>query len=524
MGFWNTKKGSQTPEAFGDEHLAKKPQTIGQDSYNEVYKTTYKDKHAMGDQETGFFKPDGAMSPAYKAVGASRLAKGMGWGNLIPETHYATHDVTNMHGEERRGVEGAVSKAAKGDALMSPVWDTHLPNHTGGASEQVRIKGGQAYGNSGTEMNSGLDLSKGNTQKQLNQLQWFDALIGNEDRHGGNILIDPDSGNVTGIDNDLAFGMIRAKMGGQDDPLFDTGWDEKFLGMPEQIDEETANTLLGLDPDSLEAMLAPEDGAGKGMSKKQIADTRERLQAIQTKVGGYKNSGKLVDTWDANTYDAAKNMSKHKGAQSGGALVARNYIQRHEEQLHAAVDPSKPTTWRKGHRTEDTTAPKWSAPDTSSKGSPTPKMSLGGSRATPSPSPSLSSKSSAPPTSSTVNRSPTLALGAARATPSPSPSLSSKPSAPPTSSTVNRSPTLALGAARANRPPLTPPAPSPSWSKARTDPSPSSPGGLAMGANRSSAPKRPSYPAPSIPGGVSGGETKRGTTERTKPGLERLKE
>ncbi len=162
MGFWNSKKkakGSETPEAFGNEHLAQAPQSIGQDSANEVYKVDYKDQYAMGSESAGYFKPDAMMAPAKNAVAASRLAQGMGWCDLIAETHFATHDVKNMRGEKQKGVHGAVSKAASGEAMKSPVFDTHLPDYTGSGSDGITIKGGNAYELSGFEMNSDLDLS-----------------------------------------------------------------------------------------------------------------------------------------------------------------------------------------------------------------------------------------------------------------------------------------------------------------------------------------------------------------------------
>ncbi len=426
MGFWNSKKkakGSETPEAFGNEHLAQAPQSIGQDSANEVYKVNYKDQYAMGDESSGYFKPDAMMAPAKNAVAASRLAQGLGWGDLIAETHFATHDVKNMHGEKKKGVHGAVSKAASGEALQSPVFDTHKPGHKGGATDTVKIKGGQAYEYSGLEVNSGLDLSKSNTQKQLNQLQWFDMLIGNMDRHGANILVDPDTGNVTGIDNDLSFGdgVRGSRSAGrgkrEEDPGLTKGWDSKFLGLPGQIDQETADALLGLGPEQAAALLAPEGDEG-GLAESDLEDFYRRLAVVQREVLKYQDEGKIVSAWDESTYQDALDAEVNSSRQGE---IPRSYLQRHDKQLAKATDGDNPEYWRKGHRTQDTTpTPKWSAPNTSSKSGTGPKMSIGGNRATP-PAPSSTWAQARPgATKGTVP-----ALGANR---SPAPT---KPNYPP---------------------------------------------------------------------------------------------
>jgi hypothetical protein len=353
-------KGSETPEVFGNQHLSGKAQSIGQDSANEVFKVNYKDQYAMGDETSGYFKPDADMAPAKNAVAASRLAKGMGLGDLIADTHFAKHDVTGMDGKKRKGVEGAVSKAAKGDALMSPVFDTLKEGHTGGTTDGVKVKGGKAYELSGFEMNGDLDLSKSNTQKQLNQLQWFDMLIGNEDRHGANILIDPDTGKVTGIDNDLSFkrgvqatetpnwGKNKGKT--KENENFTKGYDGKYLGLPGQIDRETADMLLGLGPAQISEMLAPEGGEGN-LSDEEIEGVYQRLAIIQREVLKYEDEGKIVSGWDDTTYNDALNAEVNRG--NFNREIPRSYLQRHDKALKRAADPTDTDWWRKGNRAAD---------------------------------------------------------------------------------------------------------------------------------------------------------------------------
>lgn len=392
-----TSKAPVTPDSFGQKHLESAPQSIGQDSANEVFKVNYKGKHAFGDGETsGYFKPDGDMAPAKNAVAASRLASGMGWGDLIPETRYGTHDVTSHTGEKKKKLTGAVSKAATGEATMSPVFDTLNTVYTGSGNDTTKVKNGQAFDLSGFEMND-LDMSRPETQKQLNQLQWFDALIGNQDRHGANILIDPATGKVTGIDNDLAFGRGEKTTDWQGKDASDTyksGRTTKFLGLPSQIDEETANKLLGLDNDTVASLINPEGGPGEKLSDEELQQVYDRLALIQSEVQAKVDSGSLVDAWDDTTYQDA--LSEQTGQNHWGDEISRSYVQRHAKSMEKASDTSNPDWWVKGRRTETTTpapaavlaptptpSPIWKPGRTWTQGTKPgagPKMSLGGSR------------------------------------------------------------------------------------------------------------------------------------------------
>ncbi|MGY6502407.1 MAG: hypothetical protein ACXIVQ_16095 [Acidimicrobiales bacterium] len=409
-----------TPDSFGNQHLDGKAQSIGQDSANEVFKVNYKDKHAFADgTKGGYFKPDADMAPAKNAVAASRLAKGMGWGDLIPDTRYATHDVTTHLGEKKKNVTGAVSKAGVGESTMSPVFDTLMPNHTGESTDSTKVKAdGNAYGLSGFEMND-LDMSNPTTQKQLNQLQWFDALIGNQDRHGGNILIDPATGKVTGIDNDLSFGRGEktTDYAGHDaSDKYKKGKTTKFLGLPSQLDQETADALLALDNDSVTALLRPDGDTGEAMSDKELQQVYSRLALIKGEVQSKVDSDSLVQQWDDSTYQAALG-EKSLATDIYGSTIHRSYVQRHAGAMAKANDGSNPDWWVKGRRTETTTPPpKWTSASTSSSGG-APKMNMGGSRSA-APTPAWASASGPRPSGT-----PKMAMGGAR----------SKPTAPPAS-------------------------------------------------------------------------------------------
>jgi hypothetical protein len=357
MGLFGKNK-KKAPSAYTDKHLNGAPQSIGQDSANEVFKVKYGDEYAMAGGETsGYFKPDADMAPAKNAVGASRLAQGMGLGHIIPETKFATHDVTNQFGATNKGVKGAVSKAAKGQATRDIVFDTYKPEYKGTGNDYTKVRpDGHAYELTGFEMNDSFDMSKSNTQQQLNQLQWFDALIGNEDRHGTNIMIDPETGNVTGIDNDLSFsrGVQAKNRDGTANDSFTDGRDSKYLGLPQQLDEETAAKLLALSPKKIKKMLNPK-GTPKDeqMSKEELQQVYDRLEVIQAEAERQKEAGSLLKGWDQTTYQDSLNQTRRDG--SWGAKHARNYTQRHHDDLQKAKDTANNDYWVKGDRA--TTAP-----------------------------------------------------------------------------------------------------------------------------------------------------------------------
>jgi hypothetical protein len=330
-------------------------QPLGSDTANRVYKTDNKASHAFGNGETtGYFKPDQSMAPAKNAVAASRVAKGLGMDDIIPETRFASLDTGN-------GLEtGALSANARGEALHSNVFDTDITDRYDDVdaftpTDTKKRKGDRIMELSGTEMND-VDLSRPNTQSGLNRLQWFDALTGNMDRHGANILVDPKSGNVSGIDNDLSFD--RGVQSGWGEGF--TGGAGHFSGLPDMIDADTAERLLALDDAKIKELLQTDNkaaGLGKSaaMTDKDVKETVNRLKLIQAKVKAIKadvTGGNLVQQWDQSTYDKQLNAAKHK---DGNTLVEPNYIARHAAFMDEAKDTSKPLIWQKGTRAEDTT-------------------------------------------------------------------------------------------------------------------------------------------------------------------------
>ena len=372
MGLFSGLFGKKKPaKHLKDKHLNQPAQSLGGTTANEVYKTSYKDKKGFEGSSTGYFKEDTPDTVSKYAVGASSLAKGMGLGGLIPETKFATHSLTDQHGNQRKKVTGAVSAGAPGDPLVDNVYDTDVHNaftqQTQGESpdniassaaiNNYKNIGGRWTGFSGTEIND-VDLANPTTQKGLNDLQWFDSLIGNADRHGGNILVDPATGQVSGIDNDLSFGMGEfAKMGNKVDDTFVGGKNAKFLGLPSMLDKSTAEKLMALDDKKLAKMLNPK-GTPKDQkfTEKELQQTYDRLEVIKAKVQELTDNDELVDQWDDSTYQKMTNEDTSARASSFNKNpFAGSYVQRQHKDLQEARDTSNTGAWRKGHRNADTT-------------------------------------------------------------------------------------------------------------------------------------------------------------------------
>jgi hypothetical protein len=142
-----------------------------------------------------------------------------------------------------------------------------------------------------------VDLKDPDIQKGMSDLQLFDAIGGQLDRHGGNIFIDPDTGKVTGIDDDLSFGRNLS-----DDPAGSNG---KYPGLPPLVDKATAERILRLRPENLKAFLAHRENDLRDLTPEEIRDAQTRLGKVQAYLRTLQESEALVETWDDDTYQEA---------------------------------------------------------------------------------------------------------------------------------------------------------------------------------------------------------------------------
>jgi hypothetical protein len=252
----------------------------------------------IGDAARGIGIDEKDPRLAERSVATSRTADMMGLSNVIAETRFATH----------AGKSGTVSEAAPGRAIVETsdleVTDpaikaqlekdpeTNFGNDKGmdpfGCPARYRKdpKDGKVYRKKGATEMRGHDLTNPRTQKELNDLQWVDAITGQVDRHGGNIFIDPATGAVKGIDNDAAFGsqqssnpgdLSSAKLGAS-----------HFAGMPTLIDADTARKIEGLDEADFRKRLAPL------LTEAEVEAAISRLKACKQRIQFLRLAGSVV--------------------------------------------------------------------------------------------------------------------------------------------------------------------------------------------------------------------------------------
>ncbi len=161
--------------------------------------------------------------------------------------------------------------------------------------------------------------NQGNIQKGLSNLQLMDAITGQMDRHLGNIFINKETGEVTGIDNDMAF----PKHGATNDDLLGTnslnGLFERdnqgnLIYKQTQIDREVGERILQLDRAVFEQILRGRESDPEKLAQEPeaINAALERFDAVRAQILNLKNQtpNQLVSNWDGNTYQQAVGQGK----------------------------------------------------------------------------------------------------------------------------------------------------------------------------------------------------------------------
>lgn len=187
----------------------------------------------------------------------------------------------------------------------------------------VRSQHGQNEWGQTTTAFLDIDYSDPNVQKGLYDLEALDYITGQIDRHQGNIFVDPDTGKVTGIDNDLAFPEVdREQMIANGESLAK----KAVLGMPKMMHQDTAAKIAAMDPEelrrTLESVQSP-DGSQK-LSKAEIDGAVERLQNLQRGLAANPSPIKVVAQFDETTYRESIEAQEREALESGLGTDANN--------------------------------------------------------------------------------------------------------------------------------------------------------------------------------------------------------
>ncbi|MBL9183088.1 MAG: hypothetical protein JNN17_13190 [Verrucomicrobiaceae bacterium] len=156
-----------------------------------------------------------------------------------------------------------------------------------------------------------IDYKEPALQKGFYDLQAQDFITGQIDRHSGNIFVDPHTGQVSGIDNDMAFPTIdREQMVGSN------GLNAKAVsGMPQFLHSETADKIEALDPEdlriALQSIQSP-DGVAP-LEPAAIDGAVQRLKDLQAEIKVMRKEGRVVSTFNDDTFRLAMERQQAVG-------------------------------------------------------------------------------------------------------------------------------------------------------------------------------------------------------------------
>lgn len=280
----------------------------------------YKSEIAPGKGNKGFFKPSGELPQAGQAMMSASSREGGDRAavravmSARADEFFGTNVLATEVFAEHSGAMGSVSGMAKGTELRSMVKDKN--------------------GDDKTELNY-ADLSNGEFQKGMSNLNVMDYLTGQVDRHGGNIFVDPKTGKVTGIDNDASFGdefdgEQGYKSGGH-----------SVANLPEMMDRATAERIKSADVLDYLELLDGQEGDAEQLTMSEKMAALERLEKLQAHIEVLEADGKIVDDWNDDTY-AAQTDREYTGDKD-----AKSYLEKFAGRAEAADDNQYGFRWSK---------------------------------------------------------------------------------------------------------------------------------------------------------------------------------
>ena len=128
-------------------------------------------------------------------------------------------------------------------------------------------------------------------QRQLNSAEWLDGICGQQDRHAGNLFVDPEAGKVTLIDNDMGFypGQNRVRSPSRN-PAF-RRFSGSTAGLPSVIDARVYQKLMLITPAQIHQQM---DGL---LTRQEIQATVNRVTELQEHARQLAQNGRVIQNW-----------------------------------------------------------------------------------------------------------------------------------------------------------------------------------------------------------------------------------
>lgn len=128
-------------------------------------------------------------------------------------------------------------------------------------------------------------------QEQLNSAEWLDGICGQQDRHAGNLFIDPKNGKVTLIDNDMGFypGQSHVRSPSRNPGL--RRFSGSTAGLPSVIDAKVYKKLMSITSAQIHQQM---DGL---LTLQEIRATINRVSELQHHANQLFRNGRIIQNW-----------------------------------------------------------------------------------------------------------------------------------------------------------------------------------------------------------------------------------
>ncbi|HEY1081974.1 MAG TPA: hypothetical protein VGE29_06920, partial [Prosthecobacter sp.] len=159
-------------------------------------------------------------------------------------------------------------------------------------------------------INRSFDLKNPVTQKGLYDLEALDYVMGQVDRHSGNIAVSPASGKVAAFDNDLCLGLQPIE-----DSLSDTEIAQKAVGRPPLFyHDQTARQFEQMSSEKLRTILSSVEYGHEGskLDPVEIDNAVVRLENLKASIQEARSQGRVVPEFHERTYETSLALQKQQ--------------------------------------------------------------------------------------------------------------------------------------------------------------------------------------------------------------------